>query len=122
MRDVAMPSSSYPTLANGNLVDPVKEAVGFPSIPGVPKAAPTGLVNPVLDYDWGPEFNYTDGSGVRTKVPPTVKRAIKMKVPRVDADGNENGGGPVVRLGAPPGTYLGWNIVRSEEHTSELQS
>ena len=120
MKDVAMPSSSYPTLANGNLVDPVKEAVGFPSIPGVPKAAPTGLVNPVLDYDWGPEFNYTDGSGVRTKVPPTVKRAIKMKVPRVDADGNETGGVPVVLLGAPLGTYLGWNIVSEGFHQGKL--
>ena len=120
MKDVPMPSSSYPTLANGNLVDPVKEAVGFPSIPGVPKTAPTGLVNPVLDYDWGPDFDYTDGSGVRTKVPPTVKRAIKMKVPRVDADGNETGGVPVVLLGAPLGTYLGWNIVSEGFHQGKL--
>src|SRR6266567_2360653 len=120
MKDVPMPSSSYPTLANGSLVDPVKEAVGFPSIPGVPKTAPTGLVNSVLDYDWGPEFNYTDGSGVRTKVPPTVKRAIKMKVPRVDADGNETGGVPVVLLGAPLGTYLGWNIVSEGFHQGKL--
>src|SRR5437899_924228 len=120
MKDVPMPSSSYPTLANGNLVDPVKEAVGVPSIPGVPKTAPTGLVNPVLDYDWGPEFNYTDGSGVRTKVPPTVKRTIKMKVPRVDADGNETGGVPVLLLGAPLGTYLGWNIVSEGFHQGKL--
>src|SRR5439155_729131 len=37
MKDMPMPPSSYPTLANGNLVDPVKEAVGFPNIPGVPR-------------------------------------------------------------------------------------
>ena len=115
-----MPPSSYPTLASGNLVDPVKEAIGFPSIPGVPKTAPTGLVNPLLDYDWGPEFNYSDGSGVRTKVPPAVKHVIKMKVPRVDADGNEVGGVPVVLLGAPLGTYLGWNIVSQGFHQGKL--
>src|SRR5947209_9619024 len=26
-----------------------------PNIPGVPRNAPTGLNNPVLDYDWGPD-------------------------------------------------------------------
>ena len=101
----------YPTLAGGYLVDPTKEAMGFPTIPGLPADAPNGLINAGLDYDWGPEFNYVDGSGVRTKMPPTIKRVIKMKVPRVDADGNELGGVPVVLRDAPLGTYLGWNIV-----------
>jgi hypothetical protein len=40
-----------------------------------------------------------------------VKRVIKMKVVRVDADGNELGGVPVVLRDAPLGTYVGWNIV-----------
>src|SRR6266567_1037188 len=120
MKDIPMPASVYPTLANRNLVDPTKEAVGFPTIPGVPDHAPTGLINPVLDYDWGPEFNYVDGSGVRTKVPPTIKRAIKMKVPRVDADGNELGGVPVVLREAPLGTYLGWNVVAAGFNQGKL--
>ena len=34
-----------------------------------------------------------------------------MYAPRVDADGNELGGVPVVLLEAPLGTYLGWNIT-----------
>ena len=34
-----------------------------------------------------------------------------MLVPRVDADGNEIGGVPVVLTDAPLGTYLGWNIT-----------
>jgi hypothetical protein len=34
-----------------------------------------------------------------------------MKAVRVDADGNELGGVPVVLRDAPLGTYLGWNIV-----------
>jgi len=49
-------------------------------------------------------------------VPPTIKRVIKMKVPRVDADGNEMGGVPVVLRDAPLGTYLGWNIVATGFH------
>jgi hypothetical protein len=32
-------------------------------------------------------------------------------VPKVDADGNELGGVPVVLREAPLGTYLGWNIT-----------
>ena len=31
--------------------------------------------------------------------------------PKVNADGNELGGVPVVLLDAPLGTYLGWNIT-----------
>jgi hypothetical protein len=34
-----------------------------------------------------------------------------MYAPKVDADGNELGGVPVVLLDAPLGTYLGWNIT-----------
>jgi hypothetical protein len=68
-------------------------------------------MNPVRDYDWGSGFNYLDGSGVATTVPPVVKRVIKMKAVRVDRDGNELGGVPVVLRDAPLGTYLGWNIV-----------
>ena len=65
------------------------------------------MINAGLDYDLGPDFNYVDGSGVRSKMPPTIKRVIKMKVPKVDADGNELGGVPVVLRDAPLGTYLG---------------
>ena len=120
MKDIAPPASKYPTLAGGFLVDPTKEATGFPTIPGLPATAPTGMINAGLDYDWGPEFNYVDGSGVRSKVPPTIKRVIKMKVPRVDADGNELGGVPVVLRDAPLGTYLGWNIVAAGFHQGKI--
>ena len=34
-----------------------------------------------------------------------------MLAPKVNADGNEYGGVPVVLLEAPLGTYLGWNIT-----------
>lgn len=94
--------------------------MGFPTIPGVPAWAPTGLINPVLDYDFGPEFNYSDASGVQTVVPPIVKQVIPMLVPRVDADGNELGGVPVVLRDAPLGTYLGWNITIAGFHQGKI--
>jgi hypothetical protein len=96
-------------------VDANKQAMGFPTIPGVPGFRATvpesDFINPVLDYDWGPQFNPTDGSGVPTNIPPPIKQVIRMLVPRTDADGNEIGGVPNVLTDAPLGTYLGWNIT-----------
>jgi hypothetical protein len=118
------PASRYPTLRGSkserNLVEPTKEAMGFPSIPGVPSSAPTGLINPVLDYDFGPDFDYSDASGVQTVMPPIVKQVIPALVPRVDADGNELGGVPVVLRDAPLGTYLGWNITAAGFHAGKI--
>ena len=94
--------------------------MGFPTIPGVPGDAPTGMVNPMLHYDWGADFDHLGGSGVPSNVPPVVRQVIKMKVPRVDADGNELGGVPVVLRDAPLGTYLGWNVVADGFHKGKL--
>jgi hypothetical protein len=66
---------------------------------------------PVLDYDWGPQFNALDGSGIPTNAPPPIKQVLKMFAPKVNQDGNELGGVPVALLDAPLGTYLGWNIT-----------
>ncbi len=111
MKGVAPPPSVWPRLKNGDLVDATKAAMGFPTIPGIPAALPTNFIMPTFDYDWGPDFNANDGSGVPTKIPPPIKQVINMKVPRVNADGNEVGGVPVVLHDAPLGTYLGWNIT-----------
>jgi hypothetical protein len=121
------------------LVEPTKKAMGFPNgIPelpaGVPEAATLtssdGLpllnpvreapfINPVLDYDWGPQFNPSDGSGIPTNFPPPIKQVIKMLVPRVDEDGNELGGVPVVLLDAPLGSYFGWNVTQAGFHKDQ---
>ncbi len=111
MQGVAPPASVWPRLGKGELVDATRAAMGFPDIPGVPQTIPTNFIMPALDYDWGPDFNYNDGSGVPTKMPPPIKQVITMKVPRVNADGNEVGGVPVVLQDAPLATYLGWNIT-----------
>jgi hypothetical protein len=45
---------------------------------------------------------------------------LPMWAPKVDADGNERGGVPVVLLDAPLGTYLGWNITASGFHKDQI--
>jgi hypothetical protein len=122
MNGVAPPASRYPTLRGPKnerlLVEPTKDALGFPTIPLA--AAPAGwrttvpepgFINPVLDYDWGPTFDPSDATGVPTNVPPPIRQVITTLAPRTDADGNELGGVPQVLLDAPLGTYLGWNIT-----------
>ena len=69
----------------------------------------------VLDYDWGPHFNALDASGIPSLAPPKIKQVLQMYAPKVDSDGNELGGVPVVLLDAPLGTYLGWNITAPGE-------
>jgi hypothetical protein len=112
------PASRWPHLHGPknerNLVEPTMPAMGFPSgVPGIPDSIfnPDNFVNPVLDYDWGPEFDEFNATGNPTNEPPPILHVIKMLVPRVDSDGNELGGVPTVLRDAPLGTYLGWNIT-----------
>jgi len=74
----------------------------------------------VFDYDWGPQFNEYDATGNPTNAPPPIKAVIKMKVPKVDADGNELGGVPTVLRDAPLGTYLGWNLTTTGFHAGQV--
>lgn len=118
MRGAEPPPSRWPTLApragepRGSLALATKEGIGFPTLPQLRPTVPEpDFIMPVLDYDWGPAFNPADGSGVASNAPPPIRRVLPMLAPRVDADGNELGGVPVVLLEAPLGTYLGWNIT-----------
>jgi len=124
MQDILPPDSRWPLMRGAKhertLVEPTKEAMGFPTIPGLPATAPTGLISPVLDYDFGPEFDYSDATGIQTVMPPNVKQVIPALVPRVDEDGNELGGVPVVLRDAPLGTYLGWNITVAGFHQDKI--
>jgi Alpha/beta hydrolase domain len=121
MQGTAPPPSIYPTLAGRpgpdgravpDLVAAHKAAMGMPTLPDLRASLPEAdFIMPVLDYDWGPGFNPLDGSGVASLAPPPIRRVLPMLVPRVDADGNEVGGVPVVLTDAPLGTYLGWNVT-----------
>lgn len=109
VKGVPPPPSVYPHLGNGTLVADTSAAIGWPKIPKVP--TPDGVANPVLEYDYGPEFRYNDESGVISHVPPTIKRVIPTLVPKVDSDGNELGGVPSLLQRVPLGTYTGWNPI-----------
>ena len=120
-RDVAPPPSRWPRLADGTLVPAHKQAIGMPDLPGLRRTVPEpDFIMPVLDYDFGPEFNPQDGSGIASLAPPRVRRALPMFAPKVDADGNELGGVPVVLLDAPLGTYLGWNVTANGFHKDQI--
>jgi hypothetical protein len=123
MTGVSPPPSKYPTLAGGNLVAPTQQAMGFPSgIPGLNYGVflPENFIFPVFDYDWGTQFNRVDATGVQTNIPPPISNVITMRVPRVDADGNELGGVPTVLRDAPLGTYVGWNVTASGFHAGQV--
>jgi hypothetical protein len=112
MKGTPPPPSRYPTLADATLARADKASLQFPTLPGLRTSVPeSDFIMPVLDYDWGPQFNAQDGSGIASIAPPRIKRVLPMWAPKVDADGNERGGVPVVLLDAPLGTYLGWNIT-----------
>ena len=116
MKSVEPPPSQWPTLRAGTLVAAHKTAIGFPTLPQLRPTVPEpDFIMPVLDYDWGPQFNAVDGSGVAAHAPPLIRQVLPMLAPKVDADGNELGGVPVVLRDAPLGTYLGWNITAGGE-------
>src|SRR5262249_54378861 len=71
------PPSQYPMLhgakSERNLVASNKAAMGFPTIPVAAVTAgwrttlpEPGFINPVLDYDWGPQFDPSDATGIPT--------------------------------------------------------
>ena len=112
-----MPASKYPTLADGTLVRNTNAAMGFPVIPGKPM--PEGIQFPLVEYDLGAHFRYTDQSGVVAKVP-VAKGTLPQLVVRVDADGNEVAGIKSPLLSAPLGTYTGWNVTTSGLYAGQL--
>jgi hypothetical protein len=109
MKGAEPPASVYPKLSNGDLAANTKEAMGFPDLPGKP--SPTGMAIGLMDYDFGPELNYNDFSGVITRQPPGIKQTIPALMPKVNADGNEMVGIPSIQHQVPLGTYTGWNMT-----------
>jgi len=111
VNNVPPPPSAYPRVGDGTLVPGTSAAMGWPAIPDAPR--PDGVVNQVLDYDYGSAFRYNDNSGVIANVPPPIRRVIPTLVPRVDRDGNEIAGVRSLLMRMPLGTYTGWNPIPS---------
>ncbi|HYQ93404.1 MAG TPA: alpha/beta hydrolase domain-containing protein [Burkholderiales bacterium] len=121
------PPSKWPRMSGANaeraLVEANKAAMGFPSgVPGIPNSIfePENFAFPIFGYDWGPDYDHFNASGVPTNTPPPIDSVVKVMVPKVDADGNELGGVPTVLRDAPLGTYLGWNITSSGFHVGQV--
>ncbi len=109
------PPSRYPKLHpktgdEGQLVAANHSAMGFPIIPGEP--LPDNSLNPIYEYDFGPEFRYVDLAGAITKEPP-ARQVVPTLVPKTDADGNDLGGVASVLRQVPLGTYTDWNVTAS---------
>jgi hypothetical protein len=103
-RDTPPPASRYPSRADGTLVSPTAEAVGFPKIPGF---VYTGVVaRPTVIDD---------------KVMPPVRGAIyPVFVPKTDPDGRSIAGLRLPTLEAPIGTHTGWNLRKAGFGDGEL--
>lgn len=111
-----MPPSAYPKLADGTMVS--ESALNFPNIPGAPN--PRGLVNTVIDYDYGQNFVYNDMAGVITTAPIRIKQLIPTYVPQVDSDGNEIPGVKALMGYLPLGTYTGWNVTTNGFYKGQI--
>jgi hypothetical protein len=105
------PPSAYPRVSNRTLVQPTSAAMGWPNIPNAP--TPDGVMNPVLDYDFGADFRYNDGSGVIGNVPPPIRQVIPTLAPSVDQDGNDIAGLKSLLARLPLGTYTSWRPITS---------
>lgn len=119
------PPSVWPRMSGANgertLVDETQLA--FPQgIPGIDYNVfkPENFAFPILDYNWGPEYDHFNASGVPTNLPPPIEAVVKVMVPKVDADGNELGGVPTILRDAPLGTYVGWNITAGGFHAGQV--
>jgi len=100
------PPSRYPGIAYGNLAP--LDAVQFPKLPGV--QLPT-RIQQAWRVDYGEEFR---SAGIATIEPPKVGRPFPMRVPQVDADGNETAGIRMPATAVPLATYTGWNLRAAE--------
>ncbi len=100
------PPSRYPKIADGSLTS--LNTVRFPAVPGV--QFPT-RIEQAWHVNYGEEFRT---AGIVTTEPPQVGKPFAMRVPQVDADGNETAGIRLPATSVPLATYTGWNLRKAE--------
>ncbi len=101
----APPVSRYSTIAAGTLVEPAQ--VAFPAIPGVTYDLARTYNTREL-YFRGFRYNPRDETGTIAE-PPLPVFTYNVRLPQVDADGNDVGGVRSPTLQAPLATYTSWN-------------
>jgi len=100
---VEPPASCYGRLGDGSLVDPNSSAFRFPPLATLPR--PTVHRQPCR-LDFGLAWD----EGIIAHEPPTVGRPYAVRVPAVDADGNEVAGIRLPEVSVPLGTFTGWRL------------
>lgn len=98
------PPSVYPRIADGTLVGWKKHEIGWPAIPNVNYPA---VIQQPPHVDRGPQWV---SEGIATIEPPQVKGHYVVKVPALDADGNERGTLNLPAITVPVATYTSWNL------------
>jgi hypothetical protein len=112
------PASVTPRIDDGTLVPP--NQVRVPAIPAnaygnVQRPALRYIANhnPLQVFDFGPQYNAGDSSGIITIEPPRQgHQSYGILVPQADADGMDLGGVKSVYQQAPIGSYMAWNVAR----------
>lgn len=98
------PPSVMPRIDQGTLVLPDLKSTGFPAIPGV--RFPAVIQRPHA-LDFGPDF---ESKGRIAVEPPRLLGDYVVRVPRSDADGNDEGTLLLPEILVPLATYTGWNL------------
>lgn len=98
--DAPPPPSRYPKIADGTLVP--RDGGGWPAIPGL-RLPPPQLIAYRLDFG----ANWL--RGIVDNEPPKIGSPYVVRVPAVDADGNDRAGVRSPELAVPLATHFGWN-------------
>jgi hypothetical protein len=98
---VEPPPSRYARIADGTLV--LRSSGGWPAIPGF-AFPPPQLVAYRLDF--GPQWS----KGIVDFEPPKIGKPYVVRVPAVDADGNDRAGVRLPEVAVPLATHAGWNL------------
>lgn len=99
------PESAVPRLDEGTLIAAEEVRQRFPTIADV---EPPSDVNRLYEHDYGPDYE----DGICALEAPRLNEAHEydVRVPAIDADGNDIPGVRTPDVAVPRATYTGWNL------------
>lgn len=101
------PPSRVPSVAAGTAVDP--KTIKFPDVKGFALAAGGNTFGTPVDWIDPP------GSSTQAFIMSSLPESYGVRVPAVDADGNETAGIRLPDIAVPLATYTGWNLYKAAE-------